>query len=114
MNLIAICHRCPNRQKDCAGPCVCTIDGKDIITHAEARHCPRGYFRLGIGDVVAAVLYQLGVHRAVAEWNRLTLRGCGCAKRQATMNARWAGLYDWVMEWPAMPWLFDPRRGQRG
>lgn len=30
------CHRCPLRAVGCAGPCACTVDGKDIIAHAGA------------------------------------------------------------------------------
>jgi hypothetical protein len=87
MNLIAICHRCPNRQKDCAGPCVCTVDGEDIIEHAETRYCPEGRYRLGLGDIMAMALARTGV-AAVYRW--LTgKRGkpCGgCQKRQQRLN----------------------------
>jgi hypothetical protein len=41
---IFICHRCEHRQKGCAGPCACTINGKDIIENANARECPKGKF----------------------------------------------------------------------
>ena len=42
--LIAICHRCPHRQRPCKGPCACTIDGVDIIEHAKSGECPNGRF----------------------------------------------------------------------
>lgn len=38
------CVNCPRRQKVCAGPCVCTIDGVDIKEHARQRQCPEGHF----------------------------------------------------------------------
>jgi hypothetical protein len=41
---ISVCHRCEHRQKQCNGPCACTIDGKDIIEHAASIGCPKGYF----------------------------------------------------------------------
>jgi hypothetical protein len=42
--LIAICHRCPFSAKGCAGPCPCTIDGRDIIDHANAGNCPEDFY----------------------------------------------------------------------
>lgn len=41
---IHVCHRCDLRQKECAGPCACTVDGRDIIEHVEAGDCPEGKF----------------------------------------------------------------------
>lgn len=43
MNL-RICHKCQFRQRGCQGPCVCTVDGRDIIEHATSGQCPKGYF----------------------------------------------------------------------
>jgi hypothetical protein len=40
MTPISTCHRCPLRQRPCAGPCPCTVDGADIIQHAKAGYCP--------------------------------------------------------------------------
>jgi len=41
---IPICHRCNRRQKNCNGPCPCTIDGIDIIVHATNHECPLNKF----------------------------------------------------------------------
>jgi hypothetical protein len=41
---IHLCQGCPHRQQRCAGPCPCTIDGRDILDHAAAGDCPKGYF----------------------------------------------------------------------
>jgi hypothetical protein len=43
-NLIIICHACEFRQQQCAGPCPCTVDGRDIIEHARAGDCPKGKY----------------------------------------------------------------------
>lgn len=89
MNLIVRCHQCPKRQRPCNGPCACTLDGVDIIDHAEQRYCPAGRYRLGVGDVVARLLYLTGV-RAVYLRFRKT-KTCGeCQARQTSMNDRGA------------------------
>jgi hypothetical protein len=44
-NLIAICHRCPKRQRpDGAGGSACKLDGRDILHHAHADFCPLGKY----------------------------------------------------------------------
>ena len=81
---IAICHRCPSRQKKCAGPCVCTISGKDIIEHAAAWECPRELFPArGLGDTVAKVLHWLRVDKLV---KAILRKRCRCDERRAAMN----------------------------
>lgn len=77
MSLIAICHTCKHRQRDCAGPCNCTLSGKDIIEHANEQHCPAGKFKLGLGDTVARVTHALHIPQ------------CGkCTERQKGLNER--------------------------
>lgn len=46
---ILVCHRCPQRQSQCAGPCICLADGvgEDIALKATSGHCPNGYFEPG-------------------------------------------------------------------
>ena len=41
---LTLCHSCPRRQAECAGPCACLEDGEDIIVHARAGQCPLGKF----------------------------------------------------------------------
>jgi hypothetical protein len=80
---IGICHRCRHRQSRCAGPCACTVSGRDIIDHAEKGDCPNRYFAIGLprpklrglGDVVAAVTSAVGI------------TPCGkCKQRQEALN----------------------------
>jgi hypothetical protein len=91
--LLIICHRCPQRQRDCRGGCDCTVDGRDITAHARERHCPEGRFRLGLGDMIARVTHLLGIQRLLRrrKWR------CGCAGRQNRLNG-WFG-------WPKRGWL---------
>ena len=86
MNL-AVCHRCPRRQRDCAGPCACTVDGEDIARHAEEGYCPEGRYRLGLGDAVARVLTTTSiapVYRTLRA--KVTSKPCGCKGRQQALN----------------------------
>ena len=128
MSNLSICHRCPHRQRTCAGPCPCTVDGIDIRIHAQKGDCPKGYFdhpeampkptprdvpapiqpipreqwplaarvlaRLakegdkGLGDTVERLASMVGGEM----YKRLAKRAgidCGCAGRQATMNAKY-------------------------
>jgi hypothetical protein len=43
---IAICNRCPFRQRICADdqPCACTADGLDVREHAREGHCPQNLY----------------------------------------------------------------------
>ena len=52
---ILICHRCPQRQPQCAGPCMCLADGvgEDIAIKATSGHCPKGYFEAGTQPMAA-------------------------------------------------------------
>lgn len=34
------CHKCPLRARECIGACACTVDGKDILDHAQTGECP--------------------------------------------------------------------------
>ena len=52
---IKICHRCPNRQDPCHGPCPCLSDGRDIIDHAKAGDCPLGRYTAGANTGPSAV-----------------------------------------------------------
>lgn len=74
MSNLATCHRCPNRQPACAGPCPCTLSGRDIIDHARRGDCPAGKF--STPDVV-----QVHLPDGLA-WNQDQHGndGCGCAE----------------------------------
>ena len=41
------CVSCQNRQRQCQGPCACTVDGRDIKDHAKSGECPDGRFPTG-------------------------------------------------------------------
>jgi hypothetical protein len=87
MNLIGTCHRCPDRQRPCDGPCACTIDGRDIRDHAAERYCPAGRYQLGLGDKVAGVLHRTGIGPAYKKLRRkVTSKPCGCQKRATALN----------------------------
>lgn len=45
---ILCCQACPKRQKECHGPCACTVDGVDIMEHARSGKCPEGRFDLPV------------------------------------------------------------------
>lgn len=66
--------RCELRQFPCAGPCACTVDGRDIRDHAEAAYCPHpdgprfggGKYPVkwesrGLGDAVAKLAAVAGI-----------------------------------------------------
>lgn len=115
---VSKCHRCEKRQKECNGPCACTIDGLDIIEHAKQGYCPLGKFSgepikpdpilpvprdewpawvnfvaklatEGDGGVGDTIHRQLGI---VGEAFKETLTAlgvpCGCDKRRAEWNAK--------------------------
>ena len=94
--MIFVCHRCPHRQRPCAGACLCLVDGVDIIDHAETRYCPAGRYHLGLGDWIARLAHPLHLRE---KWVLLTRRPCGCAARQQQTNARFRGLWLWLLEW---------------
>jgi hypothetical protein len=71
---LPVCHKCPMRQRPCAGPCPCKVDGKDIIQHAEAAYCPHpdgpkfgtneypvGWESRGLGDTIAKIAAAVGI-----------------------------------------------------
>ena len=76
--------KCEFRQKECAGKCPCTLDGRDIIEHAESGDCPKQKFpSRGIGDTVAKALQAVGVDRMV---KAIAGKDCGCKGRQEKLN----------------------------
>lgn len=87
---LAACHRCPRRQKMCAGACACGEDGRDILDHASFGDCPIGKHSpnkmRGLGDWVAAAVRVFGVDRLMKLRRRLTGKGCGCQRRRALLN----------------------------
>lgn len=85
MSLVVICHSCPDRQRGCAGPCACTLDGADIREHANQRYCPAGRYKLGIGDAIARITHATGIRKVV----KVLARGkpCGCKERQLRLNS---------------------------
>lgn len=83
---IGACHRCLYRQAGCAGPCVCTIDGRDIIDHATAGDCPKGFHAQGVdspspqpsrglGDTIAKITHAVGIEPCG-----------GCERRRQILN----------------------------
>ena len=42
MVALSVCHRCEFRQRECAGPCACTVSGIDIM-YASGSPCPKGF-----------------------------------------------------------------------
>jgi hypothetical protein len=98
---IATCHACPFVQPPPYNrTCVCTLDGRDILEHARDQYCPEGRFAWsGAGDAVAFVVHRLRLDGLSRVWERFTHRPCGCAARQKRLNGRFAGLWEWLMEW---------------
>jgi hypothetical protein len=84
------CHRCPRRQRKCAGACACLMDGVDIIVHASAGDCPLGrherVLARGLGDWVARWAKRIGADRVSLLFRRMTGRQCGCHGRQERLN----------------------------
>jgi hypothetical protein len=82
------------------GSCACLKDGRDIIEHAQLHDCPEERFAArGLGDSVAWVFQQLGIHRVLRLYRDQTSwqhrnddgassnpSGCGCAQRRAALN----------------------------
>jgi hypothetical protein len=87
-----ICHRCPQRQAQCAGPCACKLDGRDIIDHAEKGDCPAGLFAPGggpielLGDRLARLAKVSGAAAVARWWSKLTGQPCGCDSRRHRLN----------------------------
>jgi len=123
---ILICHKCPHRHRPCAGPCPCTLDGRDIIDHAQANYCPLGKFggdkpvgwedgpklpppapvpvssQRGPGDVVKIVLAKLG-YKAAGD--------CGCESMRQKMNA-WGWWGCWKHRQEITAWFATKAREQ--
>lgn len=85
MNLIAVCSRCKHSARNCRGACPCTIDGVDILKHAEERYCPIGRYKLGLGDIIAKLTHATGIQKFVKAVTRKKSCG-GCKARQMAMN----------------------------
>ena len=109
---LVVCHRCPLRQRICAGTCACLVDGRDIIEHAAAADCPKGYHDgvplpepreqwplaakllakaarpgdVGLGDVVQRLAAGIGGETYKVWYTRLTGRPCPCGQRQDALN----------------------------
>jgi hypothetical protein len=82
--LILICHHCPNRERVSSSSCVCAVDRRDIIEHAQEMYCPEGRYKLGTGDVVAMILSRTGI---AAAWKWVLGGKCdGCKKTQQRLN----------------------------
>ncbi len=114
------CHTCEYRHAHCSGPCPCTVDGLDIIEHAERGFCPKGRFsdaapmpspspittlnadeqslvddlmggKLGLGDQVHAIAKRIGAERVARLWESITGHSCGCDARRKALNERFPG-----------------------
>jgi len=84
---LTICHRCDRLARPCAGACICTADGRDIVDHAQAGDCPLArYPSRGLGDTVAKVTHATGIHALVQTAARAVGKPCGCAKRREALN----------------------------
>lgn len=115
---IIVCHACPHRQRQCAGPCLCSLDGRDILNHARDGQCPEGRFAGSSAETPASSTpraeWPLWASK-VAEWAEPPDKGvgdtiqrklgvcgeafkatlkvlgveCGCAARQSEWNAKY-------------------------
>jgi hypothetical protein len=120
--MMSICHKCSYRQPACAGPCACTIDGRDIIDHARNGDCPKGYFdhppqpqplsdeakliqlidaepEGHLGDHVKAAIEALGLDRAAKFFKLIDGKNCGCEKRRQWLNSLDASARAWLAKW---------------
>jgi hypothetical protein len=95
---IAKCHKCNRRQADCAGKCVCTIDGISISDHARKGSCALGKFTEAatiieptpasrLGDRVEKLLARFGADHLKRLYTEVTGKPCGCNARKAWLNA---------------------------
>jgi hypothetical protein len=50
LTVAEICGRCSNRMRPCAGPCPCTVDGRDVVEHVVKADCPLGFHRTEDGS----------------------------------------------------------------
>jgi hypothetical protein len=83
--LIVVCAKCVRAAgQSCSGACPCPDDGRDVRDHAREAFCPRGKYKLGIGDAVARLAYATGVQAAV----KATGIPCGCKERQKRWNRK--------------------------
>ena len=85
MTLIQICQGCDKSSRNCNGPCPCTIDGQDILRHAQERYCPLGKYRLGLGDIIAIITHRTGIQWLLRKIRRKPTCG-GCKGRQIKLN----------------------------
>jgi hypothetical protein len=75
---IHVCHRCPFRQEPCNGSCACTVDGRDIIDHAERGDCPHERFPQGYAQKPVEIVQKAA---ELTEGN-----GCGCSRASRPKN----------------------------
>lgn len=94
------CYECPHRPPMPSGPCICAVNGRDIMENAAAGVCPIGSTRAGLGDVVAAAIHRLRLKEFVSRWGIAEQR-CGiCETRQKQLNTSppWSAIWNWALE----------------
>jgi hypothetical protein len=94
------CYQCPHRPPMPTGPCICSVNGRDIMENAAAGICPIGRTRAGLGDLVAAAIHRLRLKEFVSRWRIAELR-CGvCENRQKQLNTAppWSAVWNWTLE----------------
>lgn len=84
-DLRSVCATCKHSARKCSGPCPCTIDGADIMQHAQERYCPLGKYKLGLGDVIAIITHRTGIQWLLRKISRKPTCG-GCKGRQIKLN----------------------------
>ena len=64
---LAICNRCPFRQRPCGDnqPCACTADWIDIREHARSAHCPQNLYPIAPRTVATIAHGVAGIAKAV-------------------------------------------------
>ncbi|MDB5356760.1 MAG: hypothetical protein JWN24_3213 [Phycisphaerales bacterium] len=83
---ILICLQCDRRQKNCQGPCACTVDGRDIAQHYGTGQCPLGKFVKPQASIAGQVAHgAAGLAKAALRINRAD--DATIARRLATCGA---------------------------
>jgi hypothetical protein len=83
---ILICLQCDRRQKNCRGPCACTVDGQDISVHFRSGQCPLGKFVKQETSAAGQIAHgAAGLAKAALGINRAD--DAAIARRQAICNA---------------------------
>lgn len=110
---ISRCHRCPLRQRGCNGACACTVDGRDIVEHAQANRCPHPDGpRFGTGEPIGPPLSIEAAKPGPGDYldKLIKLAGyttkatCGCADMRQHMNA-WGVRGCWRRRQEIIDWL---------